>query len=115
MWFGEEDFLNSRIVAMREVADGAIKIWESPKVEPVAAMELSSGIETQGGPRGQWSRRRPVYSGCRLEACATSRRFGAPMAQGGSARGRLEEKAQQGCAPTKYGKRSRHGSAGRGS
>ena len=36
VWFGEEDFLNSRIVAMREVADGAIKIRKSPKVESAA-------------------------------------------------------------------------------
>jgi hypothetical protein len=37
LWFPEEDFLNSRIVAVREAAGGAIKIRESPKVEPVAA------------------------------------------------------------------------------
>ena len=60
MWVGDEDFLNSRMVAVREVADGAIKIWESPKVEPVAAMGHSSEIGTQGGPKGQWSRRLPV-------------------------------------------------------
>ena len=76
VWFGEEDFLNSRIVAMREVADGAIKIRESPKVEPVGAMGHSSGIEAKGGPSDQGSRRRPVCSGCRLEACATSRGLG---------------------------------------
>ena len=74
--FGEQDFLNSRIVAMREVADGAIKIRESPKVEPVAAMGHASGPETKGGPRDQGSRKRPVCSGCRLEACATSRGLG---------------------------------------
>ena len=49
VWFGEEDFLNSRIAAGREGAGEAIKIRESPKVESVAAMGHSPASATEEG------------------------------------------------------------------
>ena len=96
---------------MREVADGAIKIRESLKVEPVAAMGSSPASATGEGQ---------VVCGRADAQSARDAGWKPALRRGGLGRqcfraealaGDPEEKAQQDCAPTKY-RRQRRRNAG---